>query len=277
MKKIMMTFLLLSSSSFATVNLQTGAWHWNSQVQGLNLTYNSRTLHQGWWGQGWCSDLDARIIQSEKDNSVKLLLCGNEVNEIDVSKIPLGHVIKHKAKSFMFNNSNQLVEVISPEMRIKIEWQGVNPGLLQLNNQPPYLVKVNQLRRTIESLVSKEKSVNFVYERNLLIQTPNESYSYDRFDNLISIQSLSENSIMDRVRINYTADDRVEKVGTSQGCISEYSFNERIENSQLILDSRISRKCSGKENEIKSRIVSSKFEINEGFLLTLTQTKENTL
>lgn len=75
---------ILSSSAFAIVDMRNANYadsftDWNGQGTGYDLrvhrTYNSRTLHNGIFGFGWCSDLETRMTISPA-NTILITECG---------------------------------------------------------------------------------------------------------------------------------------------------------------------------------------------------------
>jgi hypothetical protein len=133
MKKIMMSFLFAHGMAHASVNLQTGSWFWKINLHELEMTYNSRSLHQGWWGQGWCSDMDAKLRQVSKSR-VEFLHCSQKESAL-IKKTDDGYDVNTPQGNFRFNERFQLQEVSSPAVSLHLYWEGSALFQLEINGR----------------------------------------------------------------------------------------------------------------------------------------------
>jgi len=76
--------ILLSANSFGIVDVRSAGYSktfvdFKSQARGFNLkierTYNSRSLFNGLFGFGWCSNIETQL-EVLPDNSLKVTECG---------------------------------------------------------------------------------------------------------------------------------------------------------------------------------------------------------
>ena len=67
----------------------------------LKRTYNSRSLHNGLFGFGWCSDYETKL-QVTPEGNIKIIVCGGG-NEIEYISAASGAAVKNTIKTIMRN------------------------------------------------------------------------------------------------------------------------------------------------------------------------------
>lgn len=256
----MMSFLIVGQGAWASVNLQTGAWHWKLNFHGMEVTYNSRSLHHGWWGQGWCSDIEAKI---END---KLILCSIPVK--DVSPLEKFTAIFHEGKTYIFNSQRKVTKVLSKNINISISWSHDLPTEIKMNDEQ---FNIRTESGHIIGLHGDSRSFNFNYDKGLLKQSLDQKFSYDHFDNLVLIDGVK------KVELSYTSDDRILKVKDSNKCETIYGFDEFKNKNSILLLSKIHRECRNSVPFSITKVVSSEFHITSNKTVELVQTKESYL
>lgn len=258
----MMSFLFVSQGALASVNLQTGAWHWKLSFQGMEVTYNSRSLHHGWWGQGWCSDLEAKLENN------RLYLCSTPVKKV----IQLKNLtsVFHDGKTYIFDSKGKLTKVLSMSGKTSVIWDNGSPSKIKINND---LFQIKIKSNHIVEMKGELEGFNFKYDKGLLLQSPSQKFSYDNFDNLIKIVG---NKI---IELSYTEDDRIFKVKNSNKCKTIYGFDEFKHKDSLLLLSKVHRECLNKNAQKRSitKVVSSEFKLTSENTVELIQTKETYL
>lgn len=273
----MMSFLFVSSISHASVSLQTGAWVWNMNIQGIELNYNSRSLHQGWWGQGWCSDLDARLIKEDNGN-IKFEHCAQTTSAPKIRSYENTLEVTYDDKIFVFNHRGLLSSVEAPTAKIKMEYSGDKIAKIKVNGTD-LKVKTKDHPAKIAEIQAPFGSMTFHYSRDLLteINTGSEngmSFKYDGFDNMTLIEKTAKGLKRHLASISYSADDRVSEVRTPSMCKSLYSYEEQKSGNEVVLLSKVQRQCPGFEESAQTKVLSSQFKLSKGNHLELVAVKE---
>lgn len=287
LKKIMMMLLsAMSLPALASVNLQTGSWIWTVALEGMDIHFNSRSLHQGWWGQGWCSELDQTLTRTS-EKVFSFTRCGVKEN-------PLKMIQKDGMTTVFFANSRS---VFDENLRLKsshgagrnliVEKRMSSRVSLSLNGKP--LILILNEDSPVQKVIQAQSillTVGFTYSKNLLTQVRSElrteEYIYDKLDNMIQIH-LKQGDVRKNAHISYSADDRVTEVRSSdQACFTRYGYSEFVESAAIYFYSKINRHCDGRLSSPESKTILSRFdrvngETSKTAELKLSDTREVTL
>ncbi len=276
----MMICLLLSQRSLASVDLQTGAWNWNFHIQGLEVSYSSRSLHHGWWGQGWCSPLDVTL--QKKNGTLQIERCSVSENTLIESK-PDGHFAsKIEGWSYEFNEDLKIIRAEKDQNKIWIQWHKNEPVWIQINSEN-FLVSLNSQNQilALKSLNSQNLDSEFQYSKGRLvsISTPKDSapsfrtvFKYDSLDNLVQIQTPDL-----KVSIAYNQKDQVQEVLANSNCKTQYRFHSIEQKSTLVQVSSFQQTCKKNPSVKIKRSLFTKYQIRSGGHLDLISVKETTL
>lgn|GEM_PF-1801391 len=284
MKKIMMSFLFVHGAAHASVNLQTGSWNWSLPLDGISVDYNSRSLHHGRWGQGWCSDLDVQLKKITQ-SSWSLMKCGQKVDGV-FKENREGVEARTKDEVFYFNAKDLLLKKwISKGLPHRVLWSEGKISEIQ-SDALIFRLSTDQDGRVLE-WKSPFEAWKFSYREGALSQALRErsltkgvfrqSFLYDALSNLLEISWTDTTARAKKIMISYDGEDRVSQVRAPDSCDFYYSFDETKESRELFLLSTVKRKCpftAGLEN-LKS--VRARFEIQKERELVLTQVEEVTL
>lgn len=282
LKKIMMIFLsALSLQTFASVNLQTGSWMWTVALDGMEIHFNSRSLHQGWWGQGWCSELDQTLTQ-KSEKVFSFTRCGVKENPMNVIQQGGVTTVFFSNSTSVFDENFQLKSVTRAGRNLIVEKRMSSQISLSLNGRP--LILVLNESGTAPRVVQAQSiflTMNFKYSKNLLTRVQSElkteDFIYDKMDNMIQID-LKQGEVQKSAHISYSADDRVTEVRSSgQSCFTRYGYSEFTEETAIYFYSKINRHCDGKLSDPESKTILSRFERVNSDELKLADTREVTL
>jgi YD repeat-containing protein len=276
-------FLLTCLSSFAPffvkadVNMKDASYFktWidfeirkEAHIFQLRRTYNSRSLHPGLFGFGWCSDFEKRLdlSQSERDNDQIILNDCRLTAPIRFKKkkenlyeAPNKETLEFKDNIYLrtttknkiqkFNKLGQLTSLIdSTKDRLDLTYDP--SGLLQkitFNKDSELNLKFDFSRRHIQSITSgKIPGAHYRYEDQNLIQVTNSwknsfSYQYDDLHNLTRIQ------YPDKIQEILTYDkekDWILRIDTRNQCAEIFKFTRQGKNSNYF--SSAEKRCAGK-------------------------------
>jgi hypothetical protein len=234
----------LSVSAAADINIQEGSFqldrsidlaHLKGTMLQFRLVYNSRLLHEGHFGRGWCSDLD-RSVHSKKDGRSFLNSCGQVV---ELTQHPSWDERQRsfrprKGLTWIFNRSGDLTEIHHNNIKVQVDrpkkdrfrlrWP---TGELQFSRQPnsPYLTQAQGPER---------KSIQMQYRNGMLVGLNDQIFNYDSEGRLTEVIEKGKPQQL----INYDViHDRVISVNRGP-CRHEVSYrlqkNRHLANSRLI-------------------------------------------
>ena len=239
--------LTLPSLSQADVNMKDASFLvklTDISVPGFKLerTYNSRSLHQGLFGFGWCTDFEKKLV-FEKD---KILLhdCAlDQMVEVKPQKKKKLWIVLRNKETQTYNLSGQLVSLQKPHQRKQsfhyssegtLEKIAISPRLQfrLIPSTGAFIAKVERLKGP-----SPLQVWQYQYRNGDWIGSGENIATYDDFHNLTE---LKVNAVT--TKISYSdGTDEVRSV-TSGSCSDNYTF---IKSESLQL-SKLERFCDGK-------------------------------
>lgn len=222
--------LLLSYSSRAEVNMLTGSFIYKKENP-IQRIYRSRSLQTGFWGFGWCSILDEKLVFGPHKISYFDCLEGRE-------KIVERPQISHKGEQIfvqigairkIFNQKGWLIEVQDPEQR-KISIQRAPEGFPLSLKRSGTTFSFTVKNFLIYKVVKKNKVISkYSYEKDLLVSSNLEKYKYDTASNLIEIKFENDT----KLEISYEQGmDRVASVTDPFQCQKKYNYSSADDLSQ---------------------------------------------
>jgi hypothetical protein len=264
-----LSIFLLTPQIRAEINMKDASYRSSiKDSKEILRTYNSRSLYSGYFGFGWCSNLEKSLtIINNKEVALKdcdkdspfVLMDENNflktrafINSLTKEKILFksGIYTQYAASGEIriFNRRGQLIEIIK-ETGEKTTLEYLGDLLIRLKNNTGqtfhfFFNDTNQITK-IESTANI--SSIYVYEKENLIQSLNFQkqstlYEYDSLNNMIRITypNKSEESIA------YNNDqDRVLKIQLPNNCTEYYDFYTR-NNDPLYQVSTLTRKCDNR-------------------------------
>ncbi|KHD88721.1 MAG: hypothetical protein OM95_07965 [Bdellovibrio sp. ArHS] len=249
----------LACTSFAMVDSSTGAFthSWiDYEGKGLDLklklerTYNSRSNHVGWFGHGWCSDLETNIIASE--TTVSAIHCGDgqetvfkKSGSLYKSSFLAAGIFRKVSSGWIrtlpdgtqesFSLSGRLQEVKKGQdyLALKYSEKGhlkevIDSGgrHVQVITSPTGLItEINFLSKNKKGISFKETIAKYTYNGTDLISALNSwenlySYEYDKDHNMIKAVWPEKKT----VNISYNSNDWVKSVSGSGICDEQYDY-----------------------------------------------------
>lgn len=264
-RSVAILLILAALPSTAAVDTSSGSFvhSWTDfEGGGMDLkislvrTYHSRSNHIGWFGFGWCTDLETKLIRSE--DLVEINHCGdgkittfNREGSQFKSKNPADGVVKkvgiNYERSFsdgtkeIYNSEGYLLEVRKGNLFIKITYN--DKGLpIEISDSGERLVKVESTQQNTVSRIQfflnkKNKDIKAVdigqysYEDKNLVEAKNSwgnvyIYQYDKKHNM----TLAKWPNGKLVQIAYNNSDWVQSLSGTDLCKEAYSY--KIDNSR---------------------------------------------
>ena len=259
--------LLMSLSVQAKVNMKDASYFetW-SDHKFIQRTYNSRSVYRGYFGFGWCSNIEKRISISERKIHLHDCLT-NEEPSYELGR----QVFKIKNEYVFFSNNKvdkkfdlqgRLVGLRLPNDFINLVYDRFS-GLKEVHNSKGEILRVNynQKYQRIDRLESSHGRVFYGFQGGNLhlvishLVGPDSSktkeryvYHYSRWNNLLKIEYPDNTTKL----INYDEDqDLILSLVRRDQCSEKfhYSFFKKSENKQVIsyMSSTRSTYCQNKE------------------------------
>ncbi|WP_347358770.1 DUF6531 domain-containing protein [Bdellovibrio sp.] len=265
-KTFALVFVLVAANfAFAVVDTSTGSFvhSWTDfEGRGMDLrlslvrTYHSRSNHRGWFGYGWCTDLETNLKRGE--NSLEINHCGDgrvitfraERGQFKGPKSSDGIVKKVDStykRTFpdgtveIFNSEGNLNEIRKGKLFVRLKYN--NKGipseiadsggrLVNIESNPQGNISLIQFLLSSRSKEIKPVTIGqYSYEGGNLVEAKNAwgntyGYQYDKKNNMVVARWPSGKS----VQISYNNNDWVQSVSGSEICKESYSY--KIDNSR---------------------------------------------
>ncbi len=216
----------------------------------MRRTYSSRSLHQGVFGFGWCSDLDIRI-QAKDMNTIELSDC-----KIDKKIV----FVKH-SKNNNYTNTNDprdlLIangDVYTRKLHGTTTQRFGKDGKQIFNSSWIKNVHFGKFKQIEEIEFSDQTKTMYTYSgRDLTSVVKNKvslfRYKYDNFHNLTQITYPDNSS----EHIAYDTDhDRVKSIQGRNNCTEHFTFTQSNPSDSNYFASTVQKKCGGLK-ELKTR------------------------
>jgi hypothetical protein len=255
--KKMLFVLFFAPSTFASVNMKDASFSktW-IDAEILHRTYASRSLYKGYFGYGWCSNLESRI-KSQTENEIIMEDCGTTYTFIHKDKKDFQDItgakryIKRMEKYIYFQNdqgefkkfdqSGRLLEFYNAQgsaMILSYDPVGRLKSLKALSSQarsdswpsaapPVWNIHWNDDYTRIEKIqMGSGKAIEYIYNKDDLTEVrENKSsteYQYDSLHNMIKTQ----NGKGQKERIVYDANkDQVLEYAREDGCNESFQYH----------------------------------------------------
>lgn len=268
------TTTLFHATAFAEVDLSNGSFIYSENSTSLVMLYNSRTLHQGLLGFGWCTPLE---------DSLEVLNAGT----LRLRKCKAGKIVTYKLKSGSLRAPSSLVKTFESGSE-KIVSSGSKYQLIKGGDS---VQTFNQHGKLLEVRDERGKLAKIIYDRNGYIKEvisgrkdslrlkvdPRSGRLVELVDswgdhqgartrltflkgNLISIAgprkaqyfsydsvgNLTEATDMKKITsVTYNPSDQVSSVRTSPSCHETYSYTQK----NLQTQTEVTTNCRGINNK----------------------------
>lgn len=239
----------------------------------IERVYNSRSLHKGLWGFGWCTALEAKLyIFNER---MTLVDCQNEVNQVFTKKhkayyltaskddfiLPQKNIYLRFRKGSLIQKFDAMGRLIArfhvnkAKDRFDLSY-GSSGDLVKIRLNGHIELKVDSKNGRVERLRGP-RTAHFLYtydQGNLVQVTYQEKfltiYTYDAFHNLTVIQSSEKSEVItyDGLR------DWVTAYQNSQGCKETYFYSHDPTRNEST--TRQAKSCPQQQQENSSFIFS---------------------
>lgn len=292
--------LTVAIQAHAFVDISTGAYtqSW-IDYEGKDLdikiklerTYNSRSSHKGWFGFGWCSDLETTLIVGEKSAIVNH--CGDGVETYyekkgsiyktnHTSDGAIEKVGSHFVRTFSdgtsetFAQNGQLIEIRKKQeyLAIKYNDKGVIKQLVDgggrivsiLSNSNGYVTDITFQSTNKDGTPLKQEVAQYVYKEDNLISAKNfwrntYSYFYDKDQNLVKAVWPNNKNI----ELEYSSNDWVKSLKGTDVCSETYNY--KVESSKTPPRYFIDVKKNCKEGTITERSYAYTYSLDRSRLV----------
>ncbi len=232
----------------------------------IQRSYSSRSLHIGYFGFGWCSNLEKSLV-IKGPREINLLECNVEspyvlMDENNLLRtrtfenpITKERLIFRSGNYYLtlsngeirtFNKRGQNIEVrFSSGLRYEFEYRGDRLNKIKSNNGLTLLILMNDSGQIFRMGGPSNQEIIYLYEKSNLVQAvsldrESHLFEYDRFNNLINLtypDKSQENVVYNNEQ------DRVLKVELPSTCIEYYDFYTANKD-PLHQVSTLTRKCA---------------------------------
>lgn len=176
----------------------------------IKRQYSSRSLYKGWFGFGWCSDLDYKISQVNKNN-FSISHCGRPLANATYTLSPQGLVLRLPTLLECYLHYTSTLE----------------PKLLSCGNEQ-IIITFNSEDQIITQLASSRGHLlTYSYQNLDLIRITAltetlRTYTYNNFHNLTQVRGERLNE-----DIQYNdSDDTVARYKDRENCTNQLSYHE---------------------------------------------------
>lgn len=276
------TSTLLSASAFAEVDLSVGSFIYSDKSTSLGMIYNSRSLHQGLLGLGWCTPLE---------DSLDIL----NATTLRLRKCRAGKIVTYKLKSNTLRSpsSSSKTYISGAETIVSSDskYQLIKDGqTLQTFNQHGKLLEVKDERGKVAKLIYDKNGflkdvisgsteslrlkidprsgrlievagvrLTFLKGNLISIAGPRTAqyFSYDRVGNLTEVTDMKKT-----ISVTYDSHDQVTSVRTSPECSETYAYIQSENKTQT----EVNTNCRGINNKRLVDFFYSKTSDGENFL-----------
>lgn len=270
--------LTVSVQTYALVDLATGAYtqSW-IDYEGKDLdikikferTYNSRSNHKGWFGFGWCTDLETNLSVSEK--SVIVNHCGDG-SETSYEKKGTEYrtlytkdgVVKKIGSDFVrtfsdgtterFSKDGRLIEIRKNQdfLSLKYNDKGVIQELIDgggrrvsvTSNSNGKITEIIFHGKNKDNTPIKQEIAQYTYKDDNLVSAKNSwgnlySYTYDKEHNLTKAVWPNNKNI----EIEYSSNDWVKALKGTDICTESYDYKVESSKTPPRYSINVSKKC----------------------------------
>ena len=291
MKKLFSVFILLFSSiSFAIVDMKNANYAntWvDLSVPGtgydlkISRTYNSRSLFNGMFGFGWCSDFETNI-KVNKDNHIELTECGGGLEitfkpkgggkgnlkegaqlfangtEVENFKVDKGFYTRNltDGTSQRFDLKGRLTHMYDKNGNfLKLDYDNTNLKTVVDNNGRRLEFKYGANKRLAKIIGPNSLAADYTFENlddlKLVKNSWGNTYKYEYDD----LHNLTKATYPDNTFLALAYDkkrDWVTSFTDRQGCIESYSYEESKTDARNHYWSNVKKTC-GKEIVTESK------------------------
>lgn len=168
-------------------------------ISGANLErlYSSRSIHRGYLGAGWCSELDARILIFDGGES-RYRGCDPRNAAMTDERIRDSRRVQLSLKGYQrlredgaiqrFDREGWLIGLERKKVSIEIRRDALGVPY-ELLTQTKSALKITRLKienGLLSEISSQGKTLRFQYQDALLVKTPESRFAYDRMLNMIT-------------------------------------------------------------------------------------------
>ncbi|UOF00898.1 DUF6531 domain-containing protein [Bdellovibrio reynosensis] len=237
----------------------------------LERTYNSRSTYVGWFGYGWCSDLETKLIADKESILVKHCGDGAETEYSKKGSVFKSHsdangTIVKQGSNFLRSYKDGTVDVFDKNGRLTEIKKGLDYVSLKYNekkhlkevsdgngrkalvntNDEGRITQITFLSKKIGNKAMKEVIASYTYKNNDLISATNYwgntyTYQYDTEHNLVKATWPGQKSI----DITYNGNDWVKSLKGTDICSENYDYKTDTTKSPARYAVSISKKCDG--------------------------------
>lgn len=261
-KTLIQILILLPQLGFSTVDLKTGSFSETAidfihDSFRLERKYQSRSLFNGLFGFGWCSNLDIQLKVLSKNEVVLQDCTGDQVYRGDSPSPVLKSQkdsIEKVAKGNLYRRTlpDNTIQIFSERGRLlkwgKLEFHYSEEGHLQsLRIQEGPLLTFAMANKKIAQVNIAGKSLVYSYDNNNLKEAGNfwnqrTFYRYDEFHNLLRIDY--SNAQFVSLYYESQSDRLIRQVGRD-GCTDHFDYTLMPDNPKAHYVTKWKRSCAG--------------------------------
>lgn len=264
-----LVFILLSPLAKAEINMKDASYRQTfHDIQEVKRTYSSRSLHSGYFGFGWCSNLEKSLdiksireitfkdcdqevpfVLTDENNLLKTRVFENPITrERLIFKSGTYTQYLNTGEIRVFDRMGQMTSVIQPDGR-KTGLLYKNKLLISLKTNSNLLLTFyfNDTRQVTKIQSNSGLGTLYLYEKDVLVQSVNSTkqshlYDYDDLNNMVRLvfpDKTEENIVYNKDH------DRAIKIQLRNQCIEYYDYYHK-NNDPLYQVSTLTRKCDDK-------------------------------
>lgn len=261
--------LLLTPTLRAEINMKDASYRQTfTDIGDIKRTYNSRSLHTGFFGFGWCSNLERSLditsvreiifrdcdqeipfVLTDENNSLKIRTYENSITrEKLIFKSGVYTQYLDSGEIRVFNRLGQMIsQIFSNGNKLGFVYENGSLKSLKTNSNLLLTFSFNDTRQITRIQSNSGLSSLYLYEKDCLVQSVSSTkqsflYDYDDLNNMVKLvfPDKTEESIV------YNKDhDRAIKLILRNECIEYYDYYFK-NNDPLYQVSTLTRKCDNK-------------------------------
>jgi hypothetical protein len=222
--------LMMNLFLHAEVNVKDASFFktWSEKI--FHRTYKSRSVHKGWLGTGWCTEFEKTLNVQGKEITLSDCSLDAEI------KLSLGKDIYLIGSLYIYEISGSQLQKY--DLRGRLVFLKIQDRKIEIkygkNDEVREVIFNDKFKLTIATDSKKGKTArlqgprmaDFLYAINRNLNEVRQGtvslykYSYDEFDNMISVNSPRHHETM-----AYDAErDQITEYVSADGCLNQYTY-----------------------------------------------------
>ncbi len=225
-KLLLLNIPLMIPSAHSAVNMKDASFQRTFTDGGMiTRTYSSRSLYNGLFGFGWCSNLESRL---KIDKEITLIECEIVTRGPKLEKRGNYYHLKREASEETYDSEGKLIRIKTPSRKMELRPRA-KPKTMIADGET-WTIEYDSTETRIRKISSKERELKYQYQGEDLVNVYDnklrlQKYAYDDLHNLTEIIGLGT----EKLRYNPDQDWVVERK-RQDGCLETYQY-ERVEHS----------------------------------------------